>query len=487
MPLFRKVIFSFFILGFFFPGKSQNIRKIDSLRKVTLSSAQDTIRISAYNALAKEYWLFKPDSALPILKTAYSMAEKIGHKRLISGTLLFEAYSYGTLEKYDSAIIIYEKCLEVSRKNGFYKNMGQALTGIGNIYNSSGDYTKALPYYIESLKSLEKVKDSAAIAQTYNSLGSLFESQGDYKQSLNYHFKALAIKLKKSSKMAIAMSYNNIGIVYSDLKEYEKSLEYHNKALALRKEVNNLIGIASSYINIGNNYSKLNDLNEAIKYQKNAYALYLQLNDQYGITTSALNIGTEYGKMKKYDLAKSYLLTAESKIHKLNYKELELSIYNSLYDLYSNTGDYKKAFEYTLEYMHLKDSVFNVSKAAELNKLNTVYQTEKKEQENKLLQKQNELSVKTIKQQKLISYFILAALMLALSVAVLIFRGYRQKQKANIIITKQKEEVELQKEIIEEKNKEIMDSIYYARRIQRSLLTSEKYIERVIKKLRKKD
>jgi serine phosphatase RsbU (regulator of sigma subunit) len=49
--------------------------------------------------------------------------------------------------------------------------------------------------------------------------------------------------------------------------------------------------------------------------------------------------------------------------------------------------------------------------------------------------------------------------------AVLLYRGYKIKQRANIEIT-------LQKEIIEEKNKEIVDSINYAQRIQQSLLPS---------------
>lgn len=61
--------------------------------------------------------------------------------------------------------------------------------------------------------------------------------------------------------------------------------------------------------------------------------------------------------------------------------------------------------------------------------------------------------------------------------AFLIFRGYRQKQKANL-------EIKKQKELVEEKQKEILDSIHYARRIQNSLLPNEKYIQRKMEWLR---
>jgi hypothetical protein len=40
----------------------------------------------------------------------------------------------------------------------------------------------------------------------------------------------------------------------------------------------------------------------------------------------------------------------------------------------------------------------------------------------------------------------------------------------------------MQKQLVEEKQKEILSSIEYAQRIQRSLLPTEKFIERIIKK-----
>jgi ribosomal protein L4 len=43
-------------------------------------------------------------------------------------------------------------------------------------------------------------------------------------------------------------------------------------------------------------------------------------------------------------------------------------------------------------------------------------------------------------------------------------------------------ELQHQKELVEEKNKDILDSIRYAKRIQQSLLPSEAYIKRVLKK-----
>jgi serine phosphatase RsbU (regulator of sigma subunit) len=63
----------------------------------------------------------------------------------------------------------------------------------------------------------------------------------------------------------------------------------------------------------------------------------------------------------------------------------------------------------------------------------------------------------------IVALFVLSGLIL------IVFRSYTQKRKANFIISKQKE-------IVEHKNKEILDSINYAKYIQNALLPSEKAI-----------
>jgi serine phosphatase RsbU (regulator of sigma subunit) len=60
-------------------------------------------------------------------------------------------------------------------------------------------------------------------------------------------------------------------------------------------------------------------------------------------------------------------------------------------------------------------------------------------------------------------------------VSFLIYRNLQRKKRDNILITSQKEEIVLQKHEIEEKHREITDSIDYAKRIQTALLTSDEY------------
>ena len=81
--------------------------------------------------------------------------------------------------------------------------------------------------------------------------------------------------------------------------------------------------------------------------------------------------------------------------------------------------------------------------------------------------------------QVIIRNAFIAGFALMLIMAIIVFRGYRNKQKANQAISEQKELVEL-------KNKEITDSIHYAKRIQNAHLPSKEYISKKLNELKNK-
>ena len=65
---------------------------------------------------------------------------------------------------------------------------------------------------------------------------------------------------------------------------------------------------------------------------------------------------------------------------------------------------------------------------------------------------------------------------LVIILALFILRSYIQKRKDNKLIT-------LQKHLVEEKQREILDSIHYAKRIQTALMTNENYINATLNRL----
>ena len=111
--------------------------------------------------------------------------------------------------------------------------------------------------------------------------------------------------------------------------------------------------------------------------------------------------------------------------------------------------------------------------------MQTRFDTEKKDKENELLKKNLEIEELSGRRQQAVIYSVSFVALSMLALAFFIYRGLQQKKRANA-------EILLQKQIIEAKNEAITDSIHYARRIQQSLLPTEKYIQRSLDRLTKR-
>ena len=195
----------------------------------------------------------------------------------------------------------------------------------------------------------------------------------------------------------IATSYNNVAVIYDDNKNYLESLKNHFASLKLREEINDLEGCATSLINIGSVYTKLNKLKDSENY---------------------LNNGLMYSK-------------------DIGSKGLIKEAYLGLVKLDSVAGNFKNAFEHHKLYVLYKDSVSNEETKEKSIQINLQYQFEKKELIAKTEQdKKDVLNEKEKQKQIIILYSVSLGLVLVLILALFILRGYRQKQKANFIITK---------------------------------------------------
>ena len=269
--------------------------------------------------------------------------------------------------------------------------------------------------------------------------------------------------------------------MFSNLQQYDSAIYYFEKSFVANKDLNNFEGLGMVYTNLAGIYYEEGKYDKCIEYDTKALEVRQKLNDQFQIASSLNNLGNDYSRHKEADKAIEFHLKALTIGQAIDAKEVIKAAYDGLSESYLNLGNYKQAYTYSDKFNKIKDSIFDEESARSLNELSVRFETEKKEQQNIILQKENELSVKTIRQQRITTYYIISGLIGLLLFSIFVYRAYRQKQKANEIITAQKNEVEKQKSIIEEQKhlveehqKEILDSIRYAKRIQRALLPTEK-------------
>ena len=114
------------------------------------------------------------------------------------------------------------------------------------------------------------------------------------------------------------------------------------------------------------------------------------------------------------------------------------------------------------------------------------YEFDKKEIAAKAEQeKLDAISAEEKQKQRIIIYSVAGVLLLVLVFSVFLYKRFRVTQRQKKLIEEQKVMVDSAYESLHERNKEIMDSIHYARRIQRALITNETYIQKCLNRLNK--
>ena len=155
---------------------------------------------------------------------------------------------------------------------------------------------------------------------------------------------------------------------------------------------------------------------------------------------------------------------------------MEREIYLIYARSYAALNNYKLAYEFHVKGKQLTDSIFNVENSKEIGDLKTQFEVDKKEAELKVkAEAQEAINEGEKKRQVFITYAVGFVLLIVIIFSGLLYKRFRLTNKQKLIIVEKSNEVA-------EKNKSIMDSIYYARRIQSSLLPTEKYIKRILNK-----
>lgn len=403
------------------------------------------------------------DSLLNILKTA---AEDTGRVNTLNSLSLQLLTSNG----FSASLEYASQASKLSGKIGFKKGAMLAYKTMGTAQYRLGHYPEALENYFACLKLAEALGDKKGMANCYNNIGSVYDYQGNYTETNKYYAMALQIRKQLGDARGLAMSYNNIGIAYINQGEPDKALMNLQDALAILLELDDKSSIASCYANMSAIYADKGNYNESLKNDMAALKIREELQDQEGMAMSWLNIAGTYERIKNYSMAENYCLKGLAVARELEYLELIRLANQTLSDIYMNTGKHAEALKYYKAAVVAKDSLFNEENTKRSVRLEMNYEFEKKEAVREAEREKKEvLAESERRKQRIILQAISGCGLLILCFAIFAWRSFLQKRKANEAITRQKE-------IIEEKQKEILDSIKYARRIQHSLLTNEKYI-----------
>ncbi|MGZ3900229.1 MAG: tetratricopeptide repeat protein [Bacteroidia bacterium] len=499
--------------------------KIDSIFKLIQSNPHDSVKSSCYDELSWDKIGTNTDSALVYANLALDYAKKASnsHKEAnaystISSVYYYkgripEAIEYGlkayeirksfhdktpAIKSLNNLAIMYEANGETDKALTLLLDAGKSLRGddyimsciknnIGGLYKKKGKYTEALKSYIEALKLKEKSSksDKKDQAETLGNISSVYKEFHDLKKARFYLEKAYNLGMSANDNYLKIQLIEQMGILCKNEKKYDEAILYYNQALELKKKFGNSLMVSASLLNISALLASNHKYSEALPYINEAIQIKRKQKDLQGLAIALNNYGTIISKLGKPKDGLEAVKEAISISVSLGEKENRIHCYQTMSDIYEMMHNEKEALIWVRKTMELKDSLLTSESQEQITEMETKYQTEKKEKEIALLNKDKALQLKEITLKNTQRNAFIAGFVLMILLASLVFRSLQQNKRKNKIITLQKKEVEQAKEIIEhqkelvdEKQKEILDSIHYAKRIQDALLASDSMLSK---------
>lgn len=483
----RKILF-LFILLISLCANSQN-PQIDSLTNCLKTVNLDTNRVRCLNDLSSALMNYGEfDKALKYAQEARLLADQLGFKKGTANAFNNIGILYDYKGEYTKSLDYYTRSLLIRDEIGDKEGLAASYNNIAIIYEYLGKFPEALENQFKSLKINESRNGQLEVASNYINIASLYGQQNNFEQSRNYFLKALKIcnttpatryteGQENERKKTLAYANSGLGSVYQSTGKLEEALKYHNLSLEIWRQMGDKQGVGYALNNIAITHYHAGNNKDAMIANKEALDITREIGDQKGTSQAYMNIAMVSFREKNFDRTSLYIDSALSLTNKMGCVDCMKEAYLQLAKLDSAKGNYRDAFQHYKMFVMFKDSTMNEANTKKTVQGQMQYEFDKKQAADKAENEKKEaLNLEALKQQRLQRNYFIVGFVLMLLLALFILRGYRQKKKANEIIDAQKKEVELQKEIVEEKNQEITDSINYAKRLQEAILPPSRFI-----------
>ncbi len=380
------------LLAFIFSiGFAQTKEATDSLQHQLAIAKDDTSRIKAQIALCLLYRLGNTDSSLIYGEQAFQSAQQINY---LSGQILALSFMCIVTEQQGNlpkSLELGFKALQLAEEHHLESLAGGALDGIGEAYIILKDYPKALTYLRTYISIVEPTNDEG-LAYAFFDMGVAFDGMNQFDSANLYEEKAIKTFQKYNREEPLV--YQTLGDVAVKSGKPGEALNFYQKSLQIALKNNERRASATAYNKIAAFYKKQNQPDSAIDYAGK---------------------GLEESKL-------------------ISQKKTILDAAALLSELYEQK-DTKESLRYLKVADAYKDTLFG---AANIEAIQTLVAQEEEHQK--------EIAVAKISyQNKMKQYALFAGLGILFLIAIILYRNNRQKQKANIFLQQQKEEIDIQK------------------------------------------
>lgn len=350
----------------------------------------------------------------------------------------------------DTADVLANKVFELSLQQGDSIAIARALTVLASVNWAEAKYNLALKLYFDALSRYKDLGDMDGIIACNNNIAEVYKKLKNYTNAKRYLFMAKNLQKKTKLDKYPMLNYLNIAEIYLAEKKYDSASFYLGKAKETPEDQATLDYLST----INYSYALLNrdtanyDLAKTFIDQSISFAK--TINNQRRLSEAYNLLGEIFLETNKHQIAKIYFEKALDLAQILHHELLELNVNKNLYKLDLEDGKPINAITHILRYTELNDKIYSVSISRQATEFEKVYELERIEKENSLLQVEKNVNERFIRYQ--VGFIVLSLLALAIAIYfILAINNQRKTLKEALSLLEEKSlEVEKQQGKLEE-------------------------------------
>jgi serine phosphatase RsbU (regulator of sigma subunit) len=463
--------------------------------------------------LCNDYHLFDSKKSYWYAQKAYQFAFENNYDDKIAECLFLLGRACYAVSLHDSSLVCYQKGLQLFREMESNKGIGNCLMGMGEVYYFRDEYDISEDYYVQALSYFKKENDQIGLANIYISLGDVNNAIDDYPEASVYYQNAYDIYEKENSILGKGTALNCMADINFEQKLFDDARQNYEKAIAYLTEVQDILGISNCTKRIGDIYFEREIYDTAYIYFNKAKASYEKINSHLGVANTLSSMGRIHMIAGRYNAARSNynkslqffiekqdkmgIANAHALIGRLDFalkdyknalsntlkayeiskeiKSVEISMFTSemIAKCYAALGLFEDAYKYKLINDQLGDSLNSEENIRKITQLQLQFQFDQQKKERELIQVKKELEQEEkLDRQKVYTLMGLSGVIITLISTLFYYKNYKNKEVASKLL-------EEKNEIIQNRNKDITDSLEYAKVLQKAILPQKSILYEV--------
>jgi diguanylate cyclase (GGDEF)-like protein len=355
-------------------------------------AAQPSARMDARRAQCWSTAVVDGSKVPPVVAAALEEATSINHLAAMADLELCRGYAFETTGKVNEAAADYELAVRDGERSGDQKVWADALVLRGEMFSYRGQFTAAIDDLQQAYTMNVALKRESKQRYALNAIANLYADRrvGAYDRAIEYYRQLLAAHQKRGSLRDMATARFNIAATLETKGELQAALDEYQRALKLEQERKDPDAVADVQRPLGVVLGKLGRLDEGLAMLDAALARFRQTDEESAAQTQLARgvvlrkLGRTREALAELDAARSqFIRTKSDRFLERTEEERALAL--------AALGDFRGALHARTSQLDLRQKLAEQSRDEHVSRLRVQFETEKKERENAVLLRENQL------------------------------------------------------------------------------------------------